>query len=65
MTEMTKEAINAKMKELVDKFNSALKEAQDFADEHNTWFSIYPEYGMGGSYSGEDGQWRPSSDEDC
>lgn len=48
---------------LVEKFNTALKDAENFATKHDLRFHIYPEYGMGGIYS--EGGWSPSSQADC
>lgn len=50
------------MKELVRKIESAFAEAENFADENDLGFNIYPTYGMGGYYDGEEGQWYPSSE---
>lgn len=49
---MSKEALNAKLAELVKAFETALSEAEAFADEHGLSFYISPAYGMGGRYEG-------------
>lgn len=59
MAKMTPEA---RMTVLNDKIDAAISEAISHANEHNLDFSIYPAYGMGGTYSGEDGEWYPSSE---
>jgi hypothetical protein len=51
---------NALLADAVKKFELALTEAESIADKYGLSFNIYPSYGMGGSYSSEDG-WTSSS----
>lgn len=48
-----------KLAKIVSEFEDKLAEAERFADEHNLSFDIYPDYGMGGTYS--NGSWSSSS----
>ena len=58
---MDKQEANQKLSELVAAFNSALYEAESFADTHNLSFRIDPCYGAGASYDGGEGEWYASS----
>lgn len=53
--------VNKRMRELEKVIQAAIDEAESFADRHDLSFRIYPEYGMGGIYDGEEGVWYPSS----
>ena len=48
----TNKELYTELKALVDKANEALKNAEDFADEHGLEFHFSPAYGMGGHYVG-------------
>jgi hypothetical protein len=51
---------NKHLQELVTVAAKALKEAEDYAKEHGLEFSIYPAYGMGGTFYGSlegDNEW--------
>lgn len=61
-TVKTREDIaKAELEEKVNAFHTALAEAEAIANKHNLSFNIYPAYGMGGTYDGEEGEWSPSS----
>lgn len=49
------------LKKIVGLINKHLEEAEKIANKHELSFSIYPEYGMGGTYDGSEGRWYPSS----
>ena len=51
-----------RMDELDTAIRKAIAEAEAHADKHNLSFDIYPAYGMGGHYDGEEGKWYPSSE---
>lgn len=51
-----------RMAELDKAISNAIAEAEAHADKHNLEFDIYPAYGMGGRYDGEEGIWYPSSE---
>lgn len=51
-----------RMAELDKVISNAIAEAEAHADKHNLEFDIYPAYGMGGRYDGEEGKWYPSSE---
>jgi hypothetical protein len=51
---------NALLAAAVEKFELALSEATQIADKYDLSFSIYPTYGMGGTYEGDYG-WTSSS----
>lgn len=51
-----------RMAELDKAISNAIAKAEAHADKHNLEFDIYPAYGMGGRYDGEEGKWYPSSE---
>lgn len=62
ITKLVNDSIaEAELEEKVNAFNTALAEAEAIANKHNLTFNIYPAYGMGGTYDGEEGEWSPSS----
>ena len=62
---INEQEIRNEMKKLVDEVEQVLRKAESFADKHNISFYFCPEYGMGGSYDGEEQQWYPSSSQNC
>lgn len=59
---MTKLDPQKRMDELDEAISKAIAEAEAHAYKHNLSFDIYPAYGMGGYYNGEEGEWHPSSE---
>jgi hypothetical protein len=65
----TQQELNQKMSALVDAINTAVAEAEAFADEHGLEFTLDIAYGMGGTYVSEKAAegwsfsagWMPSS----
>ena len=58
---MDKKEVAAKIEGYVQEAYEALYSATCLADEYEMSFSFSPEYGMGGYYDGEEGNWNPSS----
>ncbi|AFL47527.1 hypothetical protein ZZ1p0083 [Acinetobacter phage ZZ1] len=60
---MTYDEQQKELKRLKDAINSAVLEAEVFADKHKLTFYISgPAYGMGGTYDHETGEWSASSE---
>lgn len=58
---MSKEK-TAKLAELVGNIDSAVLAAEKYAKKHNLHFHYSgPDYGMGGWFNGEEGEWSASS----
>ncbi|MGZ8887959.1 MAG: hypothetical protein ACXW1D_00205 [Halobacteriota archaeon] len=57
----TQQEMQQELETLVMAAYAALRKAEAFADTHSLDFRFSPEYGMGGYYDGEEGQWNPSS----
>ncbi len=58
---MSTKELQQELAALVLTAKEALWAAERFADKHNLDFHFSPEYGMGGRYDGEAGEWNPSS----
>lgn len=58
---MSTKELQAELAALVQAAYAALGEAESFATEHKLDFNFSPEYGMGGYYDGDEGEWNPSS----
>lgn len=61
-TEEEKKKASQDLSQALKEMNEALERAKKIADEFGLTFSMYPTYGMGGSYYGAN--FDPGSDED-
>jgi predicted nuclease with TOPRIM domain len=60
-SEKEKQEAEKQIEVLLKEAYEKLDEAKRLADKHELSFDWDLSYGMGGSYDGEDGQWRSSS----
>jgi len=60
--EKEKQEAEVKIESLIKEAYEKLDEAKSLADKYELSFDWDLSYGMGGSYNGEEGQWRSSSD---
>lgn len=62
MTEFTEQEVLQKISDLIAEAQNAVWEAEILADKYNVKFSMcLGDYGMGGYYNGEIGDWQSSS----